>query len=105
MGDLEWKRTFVFLLKFNTTKVSEIAVKLDDDRKAWGPQECVLLPVAGDYDMVAMATRAPWRTPSSMGPTSPHTKRYTVCSMLTGFEEDEFRYASGVDTVDPHKKG
>jgi hypothetical protein len=105
MGNEEWLRTFVFLLKFNTSKVSEIAEKIGDDRKPWKGKDCVLLPVTGDYDMVAIAYEGTTEDALVYAAYLTKTKRYTVCSTLTGFRDDEFSYASGLVTVDPHKKG
>jgi len=106
MADKEWLRTFVFLLKFKTTDLKEIARKLGEDRAKWGSgRECVFLPVTGDFDMVVTAHNGTTEDALVYGAYLASTPRYTVCSTLTGFDEREFLFATGLLTEDPHKKG
>jgi hypothetical protein len=104
MGNEEWPRTFVFLLKFNTTKVDEIAKNIGADRLKWSHGECVFLPVTGDFDMVVTAHDGTTEDALVYAAYLTNTTRYTVCSTLTGFREKEFRFAAGLDDEDPHKK-
>lgn len=106
MGNEEWKRTFVFLLKFKTTDVKEIARNMAADRAKWGSErECAFLPVTGDFDMVVTAYEGTTEDALVFAAYLASTPRYTVCSTLTGFRQAEFRYAAGLDGEDPHKKG
>jgi hypothetical protein len=106
MGNEEWLRTFVFLLKFKTSDMKEIGGKLSEDRAKWGEKkECVFLPVTGDFDMVVLAYGGTTEDALVYGAYLAGTPRYTVCSTLTGFDEREFRFAVGLLTEDPHKKG
>ncbi len=101
----EWKRTFVFLLKFNTTNVKEIAEKIATDKAKWTPGACEFMPVSGEYDVVVLAREGLTEDALKFAAYLTNTKRYTVASTLTVFGEDEFDYATGVTTVDPHRKG
>ena len=105
MGNEEWPRTFVFLLKFNTTDVKEIAQNIPADRLKWKHGECVFMPVTGDFDMVIIGHDGTMEDALVFAAYLTNTTRYTVCSTLTAFKESEFRYASGLDTEDPHRKG
>jgi hypothetical protein len=105
--DVQWQRKFVFLLKFNTTRLADIASSIDADQKAWDPsaaKSCVLIPVSGEYDMVAIAYEGTEDDALKYANYLNKTKRYTVVSTLTGFTHDEFDYASGLSGVDPHRK-
>lgn len=101
MGD-EWPRTFVFLLKFNTTNLKEIPDKIGHDRAQW-KGDCKFVIVTGDYDAVAIADNGTTEEALVYASYLTGTKRYTVCSTLMAFQENEFRYATGTGE-DPHRK-
>lgn len=65
----------------------------------------MFLPVTGDFDMVVTAHDGTTEDALVYAAYLAKTGRYTVCSTLTGFREIEFRYACGLETEDPHKKG
>ena len=100
----EWRRRFVFLLKFNTADLKDVRSKLRDDAKQWGGKNCEFLPVAGEYDMVVRADEGTMEDAFKFTVYLTNSGRYTVSSTLTVFTDDEFQFATG-EGPDPHRRG
>jgi uncharacterized protein with GYD domain len=99
----EPKLHFVFLLKFNKSDLADIAKKLQADQDHWAGSSCTFTPVAGEYDMIALAEDGTEADALNYAVYLTKTGRYRTTT-LTAFSLDEFVAAVNPKEDDPKRR-
>ena len=94
---------FVFLLKFNSTDVTDIANKFTTDQQHWAGDKCTFLPVTGQYDVVALAAGGTETDALNYALYLTKTGRYRTTT-LNVFSLAEFSAAAIPKGEDPKKR-
>lgn len=99
----EAKRSFVYLLEFNTSDLVAIAKKLKVDQEHWPGSKCTFLAVSGEHDIIAVAEDGTPRDALKYAAYLTQTGRYKTTT-LTAYSLDEFVAAVIPNEPNPKRK-